>query len=514
MPVMIFTAVDLPAPFSPTSATTCPAASCSSTPSSARTPSKCFLMPSRARTGVSAGGDIAMATLEELRKLVDVALVEHVGLGHRGVAVRVDLQRPHAAHGYLGVRLAGRLIDQQRVCSIDGRVAEIDRIPDRERVDRARVNVAGHLGRQAEAGDEHLAHQALIGDRLGRCGDPDGRGRDDGLQRRVLAKQSHRLAVALVRLIVTVHDVHQLEPRELGLLQVVFHDLDPLVLVRGLGGCTQDGNLAFAADRLGGHLQLLGADELGVGRFDLDHPAGLGDARIERQHGDAARRGITVLSFDSGVAKAGRVVQIKPSNPELIGPKQLQMAAKTIGGKGEIAILSATAQATNQNKWIQVMKDDLKKPEFAGLKLVDVVYGDDQSDKSYREAVGLFRKHPALKAIIAPTTVGITASAKAVTDQSLVGKVFVTGLGLPSEMAGHVHSGAVATFAIWNPIDLGYTAVYAAHSLLVKKASGKPNTEVPVGRMGSLKIDANGDAAMSEPYVFDKGNVDKFAKFF
>jgi rhamnose transport system substrate-binding protein len=228
----------------------------------------------------------------------------------------------------------------------------------------------------------------------------------------------------------------------------------------------------------------------------------------------AAQRGITVLSFDSGVAKAGRVFQINPSNPDLIGLKQLQMAARTIGGKGEIAILSATAQATNQNKWIQVMKDDLKKPEFAGLKLVDVVYGDDQSDKSYREAVGLFRKHPELKAIIAPTTVGITASAKAVTDQSLVGKVFVTGLGLPSEMAGHVHSGAVDTFAIWNPIDLGYTAVYAAHSLLAKKATGMPNTEVPVGRMKSLKIDANGDAAMAEPFTFDKANVDKFAKFF
>jgi rhamnose transport system substrate-binding protein len=228
----------------------------------------------------------------------------------------------------------------------------------------------------------------------------------------------------------------------------------------------------------------------------------------------AQQRGITVLSFDSGVAKAGRAFQINPSNPELIGLKQLQMAKKTIGGKGEIAILSATAQATNQNKWIEVMKDDLKKPEFADLKLVDVVYGDDQSDKSYREAVGLFRKHPNLKAIIAPTTVGITAAAKAVTDQNLVGKVFVTGLGLPSEMAGHVRSGAVDTFAIWNPIDLGYTAVYAAHSLLVKKATGKPGTEVPIGRMGVLKIDANGDAAMSEPFVFDKTNVDKFAKFF
>jgi len=228
----------------------------------------------------------------------------------------------------------------------------------------------------------------------------------------------------------------------------------------------------------------------------------------------AMQRGITVLSFDSGVSKAGRAFQINPSNPDLIGLKQIQMASKTIGGKGEIAILSATAQATNQNKWIQVMKDVLKKPEFAGLKLVDVVYGDDQSDKSYREAVGLFRKHPDLKAIIAPTTVGITASAKAVTDQNLVGKVFVTGLGLPSEMAGHVKSGAVDTFAIWNPIDLGYTAVYAAHSLLAKKATGKPGTDVPIGRMGTLKIDANGDAAMSEPFVFDKSNVEKFAKFF
>jgi rhamnose transport system substrate-binding protein len=228
----------------------------------------------------------------------------------------------------------------------------------------------------------------------------------------------------------------------------------------------------------------------------------------------AMSRGISVLSFDSGVAKAGRSFQINPSNPTLIGEKQIAMAHKTIGGTGQIAILSATAQATNQNTWIQVMKTTLAKPEYKGLELVDVVYGDDQSDKSYREAIGLLRKHPNLKAIIAPTTVGITASAKAVTDQKLVGKVFVTGLGLPSEMAGHVHSGAVDTFAIWNPIDLGYTAVYAAAQLVRKKATGKPGTTVSVGRMGTLSIDLNGDAAMAEPFAFDKSNVDQFAKFF
>lgn len=228
----------------------------------------------------------------------------------------------------------------------------------------------------------------------------------------------------------------------------------------------------------------------------------------------AMSRGITVLSFDSGVSKAGRILHINPSNPDLIGEKQIEMVSKTLGGKGEFAILSATAQATNQNTWIKVMKKVLEKPEYKGLKLVGVVYGDDQSDKSYREAIGLLRKHPNLRAIIAPTTVGITASAKAVTDQKRVGKVFVTGLGLPSEMAGHVKSGAVDTFAIWNPIDLGYTAVYAAHQVRTKKATGKAGTTVSIGRMGKMTIDPNGDSAMAEPFVFDKSNVDKFAKIF
>ncbi len=228
----------------------------------------------------------------------------------------------------------------------------------------------------------------------------------------------------------------------------------------------------------------------------------------------AMNRGIPVISFDSGISKDGRIFQINPSSAELIGKKQIQMASDAIGGKGEIAILSATSQATNQNIWIKEMKKVLEEPQYKDLKLVDVVYGDDQSDKSYREAVGLFRKHPDLKAIIAPTTVGITASAKAVTDQNLIGKVFVTGLGLPSEMAGHVHSGAVKSFAIWNPVDLGYTATYAAYEVATKAATGKPGSEVPVGRIGALKIDDKGETPMGEPFEFNKDNVDQFVKVF
>jgi rhamnose transport system substrate-binding protein len=228
----------------------------------------------------------------------------------------------------------------------------------------------------------------------------------------------------------------------------------------------------------------------------------------------AMARGIKVISFDSGLAQEGRLMQLNPSNADLIGLKQIQMASDAIGGKGEIAILSASAQATNQNIWIGVMKKTLEKPEYSDMKLVDTVYGDDQSDKSYREAIGLLRSNPNLKAIIAPTTVGINAASKAVVDENLVGKVFVTGLGLPSEMAGHVKSGAVREFAIWNPIDLGYAATYAAYGFIKGDPNAKPGGSVSAGRMGSIALDAKGEGAMAPPFTYDKGNVDKFSKIF
>ena len=228
----------------------------------------------------------------------------------------------------------------------------------------------------------------------------------------------------------------------------------------------------------------------------------------------AMARGIKVISFDSGVKKEGRMMHLNPSSNALIGEKLVKMTQDAIGPNGEIAVLSATAQATNQNTWIAEMKKVLAQPSYSGLKLVSVVYGDDQTDKSYREAQGLFKSYPNLKAIIAPTTVGVAAAAKAVQDEKKVGQIYVTGLGLPSEMAGHVKGGAVKSFAIWNPIDLGYSSIMAAHQFMTGKVKGQPGDKVSLGRVGTVTLDANTEAAMAEPFTYDASNVDKFAKFF
>ena len=66
-----------------------------------------------------------------------------------------------------------------------------------------------------------------------------------------------------------------------------------------------------------------------------------------------------------------------------------------IGYEGEIAILSATTEAPDQNKWIVGMNETLTSdPKYAKMKLVATVYGDDQPEKSTTEMEALLSNYP------------------------------------------------------------------------------------------------------------------------
>jgi len=224
----------------------------------------------------------------------------------------------------------------------------------------------------------------------------------------------------------------------------------------------------------------------------------------------ALARGIKVISYDSAVAPAGRLVHLAPSSDQLIGETVVALTAELApAGKGKFAVVSATPTSTNQNSWLEQMRAAL--PQHPGLEMVSVVYGDDVSDKSYRETVALLKQHPDLAVVVSISSVGIVAAARAVEDQGLAGKVKVTGLGLPSELAGYVQKGVVPKFAIWNPIDLGY----ASTEIAVRLARGADaRLPVPTGRMGSVSFGADGVGAMSKPFVYDASNVVEFAQVF
>src|SRR5258706_821378 len=244
---------------------------------------------------------------------------------------------------------------------------------------------------------------------------------------------------------------------------------------------------------------------LAISADDSDALVPAGKAAIEA--------GIPVVSWDSAIGKGGRVLHINQAVLHDIGAIEIKMALDETGPDGgEIAILSATSTAPNQNAWIEVMKTELQKPEYAKLKLDEVVYGDDEDTKSYNEALALFTKYPDLKVIIAPTTVGIAASARAVTDKNLIGKVFVTGLGTPNQMREYVKNGAAPEFALWNPGDLGYLSVYVLNALATGEIQGTAGEKFKAGRLGEYTIQDDPDLGLNVllglPFIWNKDNID------
>ena len=158
-----------------------------------------------------------------------------------------------------------------------------------------------------------------------------------------------------------------------------------------------------------------------------------------------------------------------------------------------------------------MMKTELAKPEYAKLKLVDTVYGDDDDQKSFTEAQGLLAKHPNLKGIISPTTVGVAAAARYLSGSTYKGKVQLTGLGTPNQMRAYVKDGTVKAFALWNPADLGYLAAYAGGALASGIDHRQGGRQVQ-GRQARRVHRRQGRhrSLLGDPFTFNASNIDQF----
>jgi len=233
-------------------------------------------------------------------------------------------------------------------------------------------------------------------------------------------------------------------------------------------------------------------------------PKAIGDALNE-----ARDAGTKVVTFDSDTEPQYRDLYVNQASAEGIAKTQVDLVTKEIGDSGEVAILSASANATNQNAWIKLMKADLAK-NHPNVKLVDTVYGNDDDQTSFDKTAALLQSHPNLKGIISPTTVGIAAAARYISTSDYKGKVVVTGLGTPNQMREYVKDGTVTSFALWNPEDLGYLAAYAAKALVDGTITGKDGDSFKAGKLGTYKVGADKTVLLGEPFVFNKSNIDKF----
>jgi len=224
----------------------------------------------------------------------------------------------------------------------------------------------------------------------------------------------------------------------------------------------------------------------------------------------AMKNGIKVVTYDSDTKPDCRNAFVSQASAEDLGRTEVQLLAEQIGYKGEIAILSAAQTATNQNTWIDFMKDELKDPKYKDVKLVKVAYGNDDAQQSFQQTQGLLQEYPNLKGIISPTTVGIKAAAQYLSGSKYKGKVQLTGLGTPNDMRKYVKNGTVTAFELWDPAKLGELAAYTAVALSSGQITGKEGETFKAGSMGEYTIGKDGVISLGKPTVFNKDNIDQF----
>ncbi|NHI16562.1 rhamnose ABC transporter substrate-binding protein [Microbacterium excoecariae] len=224
---------------------------------------------------------------------------------------------------------------------------------------------------------------------------------------------------------------------------------------------------------------------------------------------EARDNGVTVVTFDSDTNPDCRDLFINQADTAGIAKVQGDLIAEQIGEEGEVAILSASANATNQNTWNEAFIEYVNET-YPDIEIIDTVYGDDEDQKSFDQTAALLQSNPDLAGIVSPTTVGIAAAARYLSDSDAKGEVALTGLGTPNQMREFIEDGTVEAFALWNPEDLGTLATYAAAAVATGEIEGAEGDTFSAGDLGEFTVGADGVVLLGDPFVFDADNIDEF----
>ena len=219
--------------------------------------------------------------------------------------------------------------------------------------------------------------------------------------------------------------------------------------------------------------------------------------------------GIAVVGYDADTQRDARTVFVNQVDITALGVAMAQDLAMQMNKTGTFAILSAQSTAANQNAWIAAGLEELKKPEYANMKLVKTVYGDDDYKKSYDQAVALMQAYPDLGGILAPEPAGLEGATKARDDLNFNPELAIAGLGWPPADKELLANGKSTGFYLWSPNDLGYMTYYAIAALVEGQITGKEGETFDAGRLGTAKVEANNFITVGPPVFYTKDNVEE-----
>ncbi|MFN6104910.1 MAG: substrate-binding domain-containing protein [Planctomycetaceae bacterium] len=218
--------------------------------------------------------------------------------------------------------------------------------------------------------------------------------------------------------------------------------------------------------------------------------------------------GIVVLTWDADAnpTSSGRQVFVNQCPVADVGSRLVDLMADAIGGKGKTVIVTGSATSPNQNAWMQAMRAHLKE-KYPQIELLETLVPDENQNRARQMTLDLLTAETELAGVWGITSVALPGVAEAVKQAGKTGKVFVTGLSLPSTVKGYVKDGTIPRFVLWSPKDLGYLTIHAAKALTDQQLD--PGTS-DFGRLKEIRITSD-EVILGPPFVFDADNIDQFS---
>ena len=212
----------------------------------------------------------------------------------------------------------------------------------------------------------------------------------------------------------------------------------------------------------------------------------------------ARDKGIIVITHEAaGIVNAD--YDLEAFSEKGLGGTMMDNLAKMMGEEGEYITMAGFVTMASHMNWINAGVAR-QKEAYPNLVLVEEapVESEIDAEKAYEVTKELVKKYPNLKGILGTSSFDCLGAARAIEEMGLVGKLFVTSVGLPNETGEYLERGSLQVVSLWDP----FWSNYLMQTVGLKMWNGeKIETGIDLGIDGYRNCTVEGNVIMGEGWV-------------
>ncbi len=186
---------------------------------------------------------------------------------------------------------------------------------------------------------------------------------------------------------------------------------------------------------------------------------------------EAAKKGIPVVTVDSGINdKETPVCYIATDNVKG-GELAADQLAKAIGEKGKVALLSMVKGAASSDQRDEGFLKGIAK--YPNIKLVATQYTQNKVETAVDQVTNILTANPDLVGIFSTSEANGVGAANALKQRKLNGKVSLVAFDTSKEEVAALADGTILALMVQDPYQMGYKGVKTVEKAIKKEPVGE-----------------------------------------